>query len=50
CLQSPEYLSVLGKAIGRAVNKGIQDGLVASIEHGKAGRALTDVAAYNPSA
>ncbi|GJU20531.1 hypothetical protein Tco_1153873 [Tanacetum coccineum] len=25
CLQSPEYLSVLGRAIGRAVDKGIQD-------------------------
>ncbi|GKB85428.1 hypothetical protein Tco_0957700 [Tanacetum coccineum] len=50
CLQSPEYLSVLGKAIGRAVNKGMQDGLVAGIEHVKAGRALSDVAAYNPFA
>ncbi|GJR87331.1 hypothetical protein Tco_0211342 [Tanacetum coccineum] len=28
----------------------MQDGLVAGIEHGKAGRALSDVAAYNPSA
>ncbi|GKE09946.1 hypothetical protein Tco_1413497 [Tanacetum coccineum] len=50
CLQSPEYLSVLGKAIGRAVEKGMQDGLVADIEHGKDGRALSDVAAYNPFA
>nr|GEW30486.1 hypothetical protein [Tanacetum cinerariifolium] len=50
CLQSPEYLSVLGKAIGRAVDKGMQDGLVAGIEHGKAKRALSDVSAYNPFA
>nr|GEW30485.1 protein suppressor of K(+) transport growth defect 1-like [Tanacetum cinerariifolium] len=50
CLQSPEYLSVLGKAFGRAVDKGMQDGLVAGIEHGKAGRALNDVSAYFPFA
>ncbi|GJZ84526.1 hypothetical protein Tco_0649865 [Tanacetum coccineum] len=34
----------------RAVDKGMKDGLVASIEHGKAGRTLSNVAAYNPSA
>ncbi|GKD63704.1 hypothetical protein Tco_1305812, partial [Tanacetum coccineum] len=28
----------------------MQDGLVAGIEHGKDGRALSDVAAYNPFA
>ncbi|GJT48646.1 hypothetical protein Tco_0974803 [Tanacetum coccineum] len=50
CLQSPEYLSVLGRAIGRAVDKGMQDGLAAGIEHGKAGRSFNDVAAHNPSA
>ncbi|GKA36510.1 hypothetical protein Tco_0723001 [Tanacetum coccineum] len=50
CLQSPEYLSVLGRAIGRAVDKGMQDGLAAGIEHGKAGRSLNDVAAHTPSA
>ncbi|GJW02739.1 hypothetical protein Tco_1561595 [Tanacetum coccineum] len=50
CLSSPEYLSVMGEAIGRAIDKGMQDGLVAGIEHGVAGRNSTDVAAYNPSA
>ncbi|GKB72198.1 hypothetical protein Tco_0933610 [Tanacetum coccineum] len=49
CLQSPEYLAALGGAIGRAIYKGIQDGLATGIDHGKAGRGLVDVAAYNPS-
>ncbi|GKC66516.1 hypothetical protein Tco_1099114 [Tanacetum coccineum] len=50
CLSSPEYLSAMGEAIGRAIDKGMQDGLVAGIEHGTAGRSITDVAAFNPSA
>ncbi|GKA50584.1 hypothetical protein Tco_0743657 [Tanacetum coccineum] len=50
CLNSPEYLSVLGAAIGKAIEKGMQDGVVAGITHGKEGRELTDVDAYNPSA
>nr|GEU39415.1 hypothetical protein [Tanacetum cinerariifolium] len=50
CLNSPEYLSTLGAAIGKAIKKGMQDGLSARIVHGKEGRALTYVAAYNPSA
>ncbi|GJT56818.1 hypothetical protein Tco_0991872 [Tanacetum coccineum] len=50
CLNSPEYLSALGAAIGKAIKKGMQDGLSAEITHGKEGRVLTDVAAYNPSA
>ncbi|GJZ00595.1 hypothetical protein Tco_0518024 [Tanacetum coccineum] len=50
CLNSPEYLSALGEAIGKAIEKGMQDGLSAGITHGKEGRVLTDVAAYNPSA
>ncbi|GJV47630.1 putative gypsy type transposase [Tanacetum coccineum] len=50
CLHSPEYLSALGAAIGKAIEKGMQDGLSAGITHGTEGRALTDVAAYNPSA
>ncbi|GJY10149.1 hypothetical protein Tco_0378334 [Tanacetum coccineum] len=49
CLNSPEYLSALGAAIGKAIEKGMQDGLSAGITHGKEGRVLTDVAAYNPS-
>ncbi|GJY14677.1 hypothetical protein Tco_0385099 [Tanacetum coccineum] len=50
CLNSQEYLSALGAAISRVIEKGIQDGLSAGINHGKAGRSLEDVAAYNPSA
>nr|GEV61769.1 hypothetical protein [Tanacetum cinerariifolium] len=49
-LNSPEYLSALGAAIGKATEKGMQDGLSAGIVHSKEGRVLTDVAAYNPSA
>ncbi|GJR16195.1 hypothetical protein Tco_0798847 [Tanacetum coccineum] len=48
-LQSPEYLSALGGVIGRAIDKGIQDGFAAGIDHGKAGRVLTEVAAYDPT-
>ncbi|GJQ95795.1 hypothetical protein Tco_0006934 [Tanacetum coccineum] len=48
CLNSPEYLVALGAAIGMAIEKGMQDGLSARITHGKEGRVLTDVAAYNP--
>ncbi|GKC49113.1 hypothetical protein Tco_1071858 [Tanacetum coccineum] len=29
CLSSPEYLFAMGEAIGRAINKGMQDGLAA---------------------
>ncbi|GJV91683.1 hypothetical protein Tco_1539496 [Tanacetum coccineum] len=50
CLHSPKYLAALGGAIGHAIDKGMQDGLVADINHGKVGRGLADVAAYNPSA
>nr|GEX14672.1 hypothetical protein [Tanacetum cinerariifolium] len=49
CLQSFEYLSALGGGIGRTINKGVQDGLAAGINHEKAGRGLADVAAFNPS-
>nr|GEW84791.1 hypothetical protein [Tanacetum cinerariifolium] len=50
CLNSSEYLSALGTTISKAVEKGMQDGLVAMITHGKEGRVLTDFAAHNPSA
>ncbi|GKC77550.1 hypothetical protein Tco_1128324, partial [Tanacetum coccineum] len=50
CLNSTEYLSTHGTTIGKAVEKGMQDGLSARITHGVEGRALTNVAAYNPSA
>ncbi|GKA95651.1 hypothetical protein Tco_0817746 [Tanacetum coccineum] len=50
CLNSSEYLSALGAAISKAIEKGMQDGLAARITHGQEGRVLTDVAAFNPSA
>ncbi|GKF91316.1 hypothetical protein Tco_0275017, partial [Tanacetum coccineum] len=33
CLTSSEYLSAMGEAIGRAIDKGMQDGLTSGIEH-----------------
>ncbi|GJS93902.1 hypothetical protein Tco_0800870 [Tanacetum coccineum] len=50
CLNSTKYLSTLGAAIVKAVEKGMQDGLSARITHGTEGRVLTDVTAYNPYA
>ncbi|GJX30760.1 hypothetical protein Tco_0240615 [Tanacetum coccineum] len=49
CLSLLEYLFAMGEAIGRAIDKGMQDGLTAGIEHGRAERSITDVAAFNPS-
>ncbi|GJY17902.1 hypothetical protein Tco_0389393 [Tanacetum coccineum] len=40
----------MGEVIGHAIDKGMQDGLAAGIKHGVAGRSVTDVSAYNPSA
>nr|GEW07886.1 hypothetical protein [Tanacetum cinerariifolium] len=34
----------------RAIDKGLQDGLAADIDHGKAGRVLAKVATYDPAA
>ncbi|GJS71815.1 hypothetical protein Tco_0704656 [Tanacetum coccineum] len=50
CLNSQEYLTALGSAISRAIEKGMQDGLSAGIDHGKAGRSMADIVAYNPAA
>ncbi|GJR86864.1 hypothetical protein Tco_0210875 [Tanacetum coccineum] len=50
CLNSTEYMEALGNAFGRAIEKGMQEGLAAGIEHGQAGRCLSDLEAYNPSA
>nr|GEU46944.1 sugar carrier protein A [Tanacetum cinerariifolium] len=50
CLQSSESLQALRKAIGCTVNKGIQGGLKARVDHGKAGRDLSVIEAYDPSA
>ncbi|GJW35757.1 hypothetical protein Tco_0058677 [Tanacetum coccineum] len=50
CLNSTEYMLALGNAFGRAIEKGMQEGLAAGIKHGQAGRCLSDLEAYNPSA
>ncbi|GJY29400.1 hypothetical protein Tco_0405167 [Tanacetum coccineum] len=47
CLNSLEYLTALGLAISCAIEKGTQSELSAGIDHGKAGRSLEDVVAYN---
>ncbi|GJV44991.1 hypothetical protein Tco_1429527 [Tanacetum coccineum] len=48
CMNATEYLFTLGAAIGKAVEKGMQERLSARITHGAEGRKLTNVAAYNP--
>ncbi|GKB39581.1 hypothetical protein Tco_0884523 [Tanacetum coccineum] len=50
CLSSPKYLFAMGEAIGRSIDKGMQDGLAAGIEHGRAERCIEDVVAFNPFA
>nr|GEU36851.1 hypothetical protein [Tanacetum cinerariifolium] len=50
CLASPKYLSAMGEVIGRSIDKGMQDGLTVGIEHGRAGRSIADVVAFNPFA
>ncbi|GKE10711.1 hypothetical protein Tco_1414262, partial [Tanacetum coccineum] len=49
CLNSPEYLSALGVAINKAIEKGMKDRPTTGITHGQEGRVLTDVDAFNPS-
>ncbi|GJZ14224.1 hypothetical protein Tco_0549454 [Tanacetum coccineum] len=48
CAQSTEFRSALGKVISLEINKGIEEGLEARIEHGKSGQTLDRVEAYNP--
>ncbi|GKF68575.1 hypothetical protein Tco_0198254, partial [Tanacetum coccineum] len=48
CLKSPEYQGILGHALGRVVDYGMQEGLAAGHEHGIAGTPLSAVVAYNP--
>ncbi|GKA86886.1 hypothetical protein Tco_0808597 [Tanacetum coccineum] len=48
CTQSAKCRSVLGRAISLAIDNGIQEGMEARIEHGKSGRSLAQVKAYNP--
>ncbi|GJV62789.1 hypothetical protein Tco_1473617, partial [Tanacetum coccineum] len=50
CLQSSECLVALGGALGCAIDKGMQDGLKASVDHERAWRGLNVIAAYDPSA
>ncbi|GJZ68805.1 hypothetical protein Tco_0632355 [Tanacetum coccineum] len=50
CLKSSKYQGILGHALGRAVDFGMQAGLEAGHEHGTAGRSLFVVDAYNPKA
>ncbi|GKA69477.1 hypothetical protein Tco_0775541 [Tanacetum coccineum] len=50
CLKSPEYQGILGHALGRAVDFGMQEGLAAGHEHGVAGTPLSAVTAYSPEA
>ncbi|GKB40760.1 hypothetical protein Tco_0885702, partial [Tanacetum coccineum] len=50
CLQSSEYLVTLGGALECAIDKGMQDSLKASVDHGRVGRGLDVIAAYDPSA
>ncbi|GKB45319.1 hypothetical protein Tco_0896072 [Tanacetum coccineum] len=50
CLKSSEYQGILGHALGRAVDFGMQAGLEAGHEHGTAERSLFVVDAYNPEA
>ncbi|GJR18229.1 reverse transcriptase domain-containing protein [Tanacetum coccineum] len=44
---SGQYQGILGHALGRAIDFGIQEGLEAGHEHGVAGRSLSVVDAYN---
>nr|GFB39799.1 hypothetical protein [Tanacetum cinerariifolium] len=47
----PHLLTTIsGPTISKVIEKGMQGGLSTGITHGAKGRALTDVAAYNPSA
>ncbi|GJV68921.1 hypothetical protein Tco_1484430 [Tanacetum coccineum] len=50
CLKSLEYQGILGHALGRAVNFGMQEGLEAGHKHVIAGRSLSAIDAYNPEA
>ncbi|GJV03336.1 hypothetical protein Tco_1336905 [Tanacetum coccineum] len=50
CLKSSEYQGILGHALGRAIDFGMQAGLEVGHKHGSAGRSLSVVDAYNPEA
>ncbi|GJU82043.1 hypothetical protein Tco_1284408 [Tanacetum coccineum] len=46
--RSVECRSSIGKVISMAINKGIQQGLEARVVHGKTGRSLAQIEAYDP--
>ncbi|GJU16405.1 eukaryotic translation initiation factor 5B-like protein [Tanacetum coccineum] len=48
CLKSLEYQGILGHALGRAIDFGMQEGLEVGHEHRVARRSLSAVDAYNP--
>ncbi|GJX79523.1 hypothetical protein Tco_0327672 [Tanacetum coccineum] len=48
CARSVECRSAMGKVISMAIIKGIQQGLEAGVVHGKAGRSLAQIEAYDP--
>ncbi|GJR11629.1 hypothetical protein Tco_0794281 [Tanacetum coccineum] len=50
CFKYHEYQGILGYALGRVVDFGMQEGLEAGHEHGVAGTPLSAVEAYNPEA
>ncbi|GJZ64540.1 hypothetical protein Tco_0620961 [Tanacetum coccineum] len=49
CLQSPEYLAALGGAIGRAIDKGMQDGLAVDVVHAHVQSIRGDAASHRLS-
>ncbi|GKB08110.1 hypothetical protein Tco_0836394 [Tanacetum coccineum] len=48
CARSVECPSAMGKVISTAINNGIQQGLEAGVVHGKVGRSLALIEAYDP--
>ncbi|GJT72746.1 hypothetical protein Tco_1032032 [Tanacetum coccineum] len=50
CFKSPEYQGILGHALGRVVDFGMQEVLEAGYEHRVARTQLSTIEAYNPEA
>ncbi|GJR39909.1 hypothetical protein Tco_1215593 [Tanacetum coccineum] len=50
CAESTEIRQVFANVVSAGLAKGMSEGLKYDIEHGKAGRDLTDVKAYDPEA
>ncbi|GJV42605.1 hypothetical protein Tco_1421045, partial [Tanacetum coccineum] len=48
CLQSSKYMVALGGSLGHAIDKSMQEGLKADVDHVRAGRGLDVIAAYDP--